>query len=145
MFRKLKMTSKSKEKTWEVEEAKKKVESGAQVLQSCDHWSHPSSFLLLVLCSTQWSISFSKGLDIVFVPLCISFDIIYVWIFSNHYWWFHSVCNVWFYLIASFMKLNFKFNCEVLLEFELNEVTLYVMLLGIEHNVLIANSTRIWL
>ena len=41
------------------------------------------------------------------------------------------------------MKLNFKFDWEILLKFELNEVTLYVMLLGIEYNVLIANSTRL--
>ena len=41
------------------------------------------------------------------------------------------------------MKLDFKFDLEVLLEFELNEVTLYVTLLGIEHNVLIANNTRL--
>ena len=41
------------------------------------------------------------------------------------------------------MKLDFKFDCKVLLEFELNEFILYVMLLGIEHNVLITNSTRL--
>ena len=47
--------------------------------------------------------------------------------------------------MTSFMKLDFNFDWEVLLEFELNEVTLYVMLLGIEHNILIANSKRLWL
>ena len=40
------------------------------------------------------------------------------------------------------MKLDFKFDWKVLLEFELNEFTLYITLLGIEHNVLIANRTR---
>ena len=39
------------------------------------------------------------------------------------------------------MKLDYKFDWKVLLEFELNEFTLYATLLGIEHNVLIANST----
>ena len=43
------------------------------------------------------------------------------------------------------MKLDFKFDWEVLLEFELNDFTIYIMLLGIDHNVLIANSTRLWL
>ena len=38
------------------------------------------------------------------------------------------------------MKLDFKFDWEVLLEFELNEVTLCIMLLGIEHNILIAKA-----
>jgi len=32
---------------------KEKRKSGAEVLESCDHGSHPSSFLLLVLCSAQ--------------------------------------------------------------------------------------------
>jgi len=41
------------------------------------------------------------------------------------------------------MKLDFKFDWEVLLEFELNEVTFYIMFLGIEHNILIAKSTRL--
>jgi len=41
------------------------------------------------------------------------------------------------------MKLDFKFDWKVHLEFELNEFTLYVTLVGIELNVLIANSTRI--
>ena len=41
------------------------------------------------------------------------------------------------------MKLDFKFEWKVLLEFELNDFTLYVMLLGIEHNILIANSMRL--
>jgi len=35
------------------------------------------------------------------------------------------------------------FDWKVLLEFELNKCTLYVKLLGIEHNVLIANSMRL--
>jgi len=139
------MTSRSKEKTWEAQEVKKKVESRARALQSCDRGSHPSSFLLLVLCSVQWSVSFSKRLDVIFVLLCISFDIIYVWIFSTHYWWFYSVRNAWFYLITSFTKLDFKFDWEVLLEFELDYFTLYVTLLRIEHNILIANSMRLWL
>ena len=39
------------------------------------------------------------------------------------------------------MKFDFKFDSKVLLEFEMNEFTLYVMLLGIEHNILIANNT----
>ena len=41
------------------------------------------------------------------------------------------------------MKLDLKFDWEVLLEFELNEVTLYVMLLGIDHNVLIEKIMRL--
>jgi len=41
------------------------------------------------------------------------------------------------------MKLDFKFDWKVFLEFELNEFTLYDVLLGIEHNVLIANNTRL--
>jgi len=41
------------------------------------------------------------------------------------------------------MKLNFKWDSKVILEFEPNDFTLYIMLLGIEHNVLIAKSTRI--
>ena len=41
------------------------------------------------------------------------------------------------------MKLDFKFGWEVLLEVELNEITLYVTLLGVEHNILIANSMRL--
>ena len=43
-------------------------------------------------------------------------------------------------MITSFTKLDFKFDWEVLLEFELNEITLYVTLLGIKHNVLIAKT-----
>ena len=43
------------------------------------------------------------------------------------------------------MKLDFMFDREVLLEFVLNEITLYIMLLGIEHNALNAKRTRIWL
>jgi len=43
------------------------------------------------------------------------------------------------------MKLDFKLDYKVLLEFELNEFTLYVACLGIEHNILIANSTRLGL
>jgi len=41
------------------------------------------------------------------------------------------------------MKLDLKFDLKVFLEFELNEFTLYVTLLGIEHGILIANSTRL--
>jgi len=41
------------------------------------------------------------------------------------------------------MKFDFKFDGKVLLEFKLNEFTLYVTFLGIEHNVLIANSMRV--
>jgi len=58
---------------------KKKGEGGAWVLQSCDCGSHPSSFLLLIFCSTQWSVSFSKGLDVIFIPLCIFFYIIFMY------------------------------------------------------------------
>ena len=124
-----KKDTRGREKVWETQEVKKKVESRARALQCCDRESRPSSFLMLILCSTQWIISFSQGLDVIFVPLCISFDIIYVWIFSTHYWWFHFVRNAWFYLITSFMKLDFKFDWKVLLEFELNDFTLYVTLL----------------
>ena len=145
MSRKKKKTTRGSEKAWETQKVNKKAQSRARALQSCNHGSYPLSFLLLVLCSMQWLVSFSKGLDVIFVPLCISFDIIYVWIFSTHYCWFHFVCNAWFYLIISFMKLDFKFDWEVFLEFEQNEVTLYVMLLKIEHNILIAKSTRLWL
>ena len=41
------------------------------------------------------------------------------------------------------MKLDFKFDWEVLSELGLNEVTLYVTLLGIKHKILIANSMRL--
>jgi len=41
------------------------------------------------------------------------------------------------------MKLDFNFDWKVLLEFELNEVTLYVILLRIVHNILIANNMRL--
>ena len=90
-------------------------EKGSGVeLPICGRGSLSSSFLLLMLCSTQWSTSFSKGLDVIFIPLCISFDIIHThthththtWISSTHYWWFHYVRNAWFYLITSFMKLD---------------------------------------
>ena len=145
MSLKLKITSRGREKTWETQDGKKKVESRAWALQIYDRGLHPLSFLLLVLCSTQWLISFSKGFDVIFVPLYIFWYYIYVWIFSTHYWWFHFVHNAWFYLITSFMKLDFKFDWEVLLEFKLNEVTLYIMLLGIEHNFLIENRKRLWL
>ena len=43
------------------------------------------------------------------------------------------------------MKLDFKFDWKVLLEFELNKFTLHVRFLGTEHNVLIANSMRLGL
>ena len=38
------------------------------------------------------------------------------------------------------MKLDFKWDQKVILEFELNDFTLYVTLLGIEHNVLITKK-----
>jgi len=41
------------------------------------------------------------------------------------------------------MKLDFKFDWKVLLKFELNEFTLYVTLLGIKYNILIANNMRL--
>ena len=41
------------------------------------------------------------------------------------------------------MKLDFKFDWKVLLEFELNDFTLYVTLLGIEHNFLMENRMRL--
>ena len=41
------------------------------------------------------------------------------------------------------MKLDLKFDWKVLLEFELNDFTLYVTLLGIEHNVLMENRMRL--
>jgi len=43
----------------------------------------------------------------------------------------------------SVMELDFKWDWKVILEFELNDFTFYVMLLGIKHNVLITKSTRI--
>jgi len=43
-------------------------------LHRSDLGFYPSSFFLLILCTTQWSTSFSEGLDTIFVPLCISFE-----------------------------------------------------------------------
>jgi len=40
------------------------------------------------------------------------------------------------------MKLDFKWDWKVILESEPNDVTLYIALLGIEHNILIVESTR---
>ena len=77
--RRRKKTSRSRGKRKEHHRRKKKAQSGARALQSCDHGSHPSSFLLLILCSVQLLVSFSKGLDVIFVSLCISFDIIYMY------------------------------------------------------------------
>ena len=45
-------------------------------------------------------------------------------------------------MITSFLKLNFKLDWKVLLEFGLNEFTLYITLLGIEYNILV-NILRI--
>ena len=42
----------SEENTQRLRKKKEKKESGVEALQSCDRGSHPSSFLLLVLCST---------------------------------------------------------------------------------------------
>ena len=71
---------------------------------------HPLSFHLLILYSLPWVASFSVGLYVIFIPWCIYFDILYIWMFSSHYWWIHFVLNAWFYLITSFMKLDFKLD-----------------------------------
>ena len=93
----------------------------------------------------QWLDSFSKGLDVIFVPLCISFDILYMYesflLIIGDFILFVKLDSIW----SRFMKLDFKFDWKLLLEFELNEFTLYITLQGTEYNVLIANSTRLWL
>ena len=52
----------------------------SKLLESILIYHHEACFyILLILCSKQWSASFFKGLDVIFIPLCIFFYILYMY------------------------------------------------------------------